>query len=313
MRPTRWELLSFILGFGGLALLPLGFGGHSYVFTIGFSALLYVALSLSWNILGGFGGQLSFGFAAFYGLGAYSTAFLVKAGWPLFPSYLIGGLIASVFSVLIGYPCFRLRGPYFLIATIGVAEAVRVIALNWESVSGGAMGISLPMIGTASRLPDYYSALFLAAVVLIVSYLIRESKFGLSLFAVKMDLDAAESLGVNSISKKILAHLVAAFFVGIAGGLYAKYALFIEPETVFGFHVSITMVLMPVVGGMGTLLGPVLGAVFFSIVQEELLVIFPTVHLLLYGLLLMVVVLFEPKGFVGLLQRAKIIRPQPFQ
>lgn len=309
---NRGIVIFFVL-LGLLALQPALLSGESYFFTLGFSALLFVALSLSWNILGGFTGQLSFGYAAFFGLGAYATALLVKAGWPLFPAYLLSGLLAAVFSVIIGYPCFRLRGPYFLIATIGVAEAVRVIALNWDQVSGGAMGVSLPMIGEASRVWDYYSALVLAATIFIISYAIRESKFGLGLMAVKMDIDAAESLGVNSTSRKILAHLVSAFFVGVGGGLYAKYTLFIEPNMVFGFGLSITMVLMPVVGGMGTLIGPVLGAIVFAVIQEEVLILFPRLHLLVYGLFLVLVVLFEPRGLVGLLLRMKIIRPQPFQ
>lgn len=313
MKRTRLEKWIFVIGLGMLALLPLAISRDNYIFTIGFTTLLYVALSLSWNILGGFAGQLSFGFAAFFGLGAYTTALLVKAAWPLFPAYLMGGMVAGAFSIIIGYPCFRLRGPYFLIATIGVAEAVRIIALNWDSLSGGAMGISLPMVGGASRLPDYFSALGLAAVALLASYLVRDSRFGLSLAAVRMDIDAAEALGVNGTNRKILAHLLSAFLVGIAGGLYAKYTLFIEPDLVFGFGLSITMVLMPVVGGMGTIVGPVLGALVFVIVQEQLLVSFPKLHLFFYGLLLVVVVLFEPKGLAGLLRRLKLVDAQPFQ
>lgn len=284
------------------ALLPV-VTGPSYAIRIGFLTLLYVTASLAWNLVGGVAGQVSFGFAAFYGMGAFSAAIGLINGLPFFVALLIGAAIALVFSVLIGLPTFRLRGPYFAIATIGVNEAVRVLMLNWESLTGGASGLNIPLTNAPEQIPQYYQGLVLAAAALAVSWRLMSSRFGLGLLAVKEDEDAALSLGVNALRSKLIVHAVAAIMVAAAGAMYARFVFFVHPNGVFAFSLSISFLLMPVIGGLGTLWGPVVGAVLLVFVQEQISVRYPDLHLYLYGALLVLIVIFEPGGLAGIVRR----------
>ncbi|HWT78141.1 MAG TPA: branched-chain amino acid ABC transporter permease, partial [Candidatus Methylomirabilis sp.] len=264
--------------------------------------LLWVATSLAWNLLGGIAGQVSFGFAVFYGLGAYTAAFGINAGINPYAAFVLGGLIAALGSVLIGIPTFRLRGPYFAIATIGVNEAVRIVMSNLE-ITGGASGYRLLMSGRFSQAEHYYTALGLASLAFFASWYVMRSAFGLALRAVREDEDAAADVGVHPFRCKLAVHALSAFLTGMAGGAFARYTAYIHPEGVFSFATSISILLMSVIGGLGTLFGPVIGAAVYSIVQEEMVVNFPQLHLLLYGALLILIVLFEPGGLVGLARR----------
>jgi branched-chain amino acid transport system permease protein len=268
-----------------------------------FITALWTTTSLAWNLLGGFTGQVSFGFAVFYGLGAYATALLINAGRSPWFAFLCAAAIAALASFLVGLPTFRLRGPYFAIATIGVGEAVRVIMNNLD-FTGGASGYRLVEAGPFRQLEHYYTALALVALAVFVSSVIASSKFGLALRAIKQDQDAAAAVGVNPYICKLWVHAIAAALTGIAGGVFARYALFIYPGGVFAFQTSISILLMPVIGGIGTVWGAVLGGVIFGVVEEQLVAKFPNIHLLLYGALLMLIILFEPDGLMGLLRRA---------
>jgi branched-chain amino acid transport system permease protein len=274
---------------------------------LGFLTFVFVTLAVAWNMLGGYAGQISFGYAAFFGTGAYVTAILWSRYHvePVLTLPFAGGA-AIVVALLVGLPCFRLLGPYFSIATIGVGEASRVLALNLDQLTGGASGLNLPL-DVPSKSWFYWSGLALAVVAVAVSAWVRASRVGLALFALRMDQDAAESVGLNSTLYKNVAHCVSAFLVGVAAGLYVVYFSYVHPNTVFGFDLSIGMVLMGVIGGVGTLWGPVLGAaIYFPIRQIVLsqsnLVAF---NLLVYGGLLIAIVLFEPGGLLGLLRRAR--------
>ena len=269
-----------------------------------FLTFLWITTSIAWNILGGFTGQVSFGFAVFYGLGAYATALAMGAGLSPYATYPIAGLVAAVASLLIGLPAFRLRGPYFAIATIGVSEATRVIMTNLP-FTGGASGYRIVEQGPFRQTDHYYSALVLAAVALVVSILVRRSRFGLGLRAIRDDQEAASDAGVNPYALKLAAHAVAAALTGAAGGVYARYALFINPEGVFGFQRSVLILLLPVIGGVNTIWGPVIGGSFYGVIEEELAARFPQLHLLLYGVLVILVILFEPGGVMGLLGRLR--------
>ena len=264
--------------------------------------LLWVATSLAWNLLGGIAGQVSFGFAVFYGLGAYTAAFGINAGINPYGAFVLGGLIAALGSILIGIPTFRLRGPYFAIATIGVNEAVRIVMSNLE-ITGGASGYRLLMSGRFSQVEHYYTALGLASLAFFASWYVMRSAFGLALRAVREDEDAAADVGVHPFRCKLAVHALSAFLTGMAGGAFARYTAYIHPEGVFSFATSISILLMSVIGGLGTLFGPVIGAAVYSIVQEEMVVNFPQLHLLLYGALLILIVLFEPGGLAGLARR----------
>lgn len=291
-----------------LTALPwLGLGpniGRLFFFTF-----VWITTSVAWNLLGGFAGQVSFGFAVFYGLGAYTAALAINAGVHPFLAFLAAGAMAAGASLLIGLPTFRLRGPYFAIATIGVSEAVRVVMTNL-AFTGGASGYRILERGAFHQREHFYTALALAAIAVLVSWALRRSAFGLGLLAIREDEEAAADSGVNPFASKLLVHALAAALTGAAGGVFTRYAAFIHPPGVFGFHISVAVLLMPIIGGVGTVWGPVVGGAVYGIVQEELIAAFPQVHLLLYGGLLILIILFEPLGVVGLLHQARRLLPK---
>lgn len=270
-----------------------------------------VILASAWNILGGFAGQVSLGYSAFLGIGAYTTVLLSLKGVDPFWTLAPGAVLAALFSVVIGLPAFRLRGPYFTIATIGVGEAVRVVASS-VSFTGGSSGLRMPA-GSFDFTLNYEAMAVLAVVTVAISALVKRSAFGHALAAIKQDIDAAEALGVGSTRFKLGAHALSAALVALAGSLYAINFQYIAPGSVFDFRLSLAIVLAPIVGGVGTVAGPVLGAVVFSTLQIKLLSI-PALrdsYLFLYGGLLILVMLYEPKGLVGLARRlaARVRRP----
>jgi len=323
-----WVGLAFLVF---LLWVPASEIAGGYLQTLCFLTFLYVTLSTAWNILGGYAGQTSFGHATFYGLGAYTTAILVLRGVPPLMTMPLAGLIAALYALMWGYPCLRLRGQYFAIATIGVGEATRLLMLNLDDLikdsellkgflqegvlTGGATGLMLPTPEDIKSyaVGFYYGAMGLMFAALLISWWVKNSKFGLGLFAINMDIDAAETIGVNTVYYKNLALMLSAFMVGICGSVYAQYMFYIDPQTVFGFPMSIAMVLMPTIGGIGTLAGPVLGAVVYIVVQDRILTAnlewgafklsLSSLHLLLYGGLLVLIILFEPKGITGLQRR----------
>jgi branched-chain amino acid transport system permease protein len=262
-----------------------------------------IVLASAWNLLGGFAGQISLGYSAFVGIGAYTTVLLADRGWNPWLTLPVGAALAVVFSVVVGLPTFRLRGPYFSIATIGVGEAVRVIAQGVE-FTGGSSGLRMPS-SAFNFLANYYGMAALALFTVGVVAWIRRAAFGKALDAIRQDIDAAEALGIHSTRYKLLAHAVSAALVGAAGGLFAMNFQYISPGSVFDFRLSLNIVLMPIVGGIGTLVGPVLGAVLFSYLQIKLLAspLLRDSYLFIYGGLLMAVMLFEPRGVVGLWER----------
>ena len=287
--------------FLALLLLPLSDPSANTVRLL-FTTAVWIIAGIAWNLVGGLAGQVSFGFAVFYGLGAYVTALMINGGRSPYFAFLGGIAIAVLASFFVGMPTFRLRGPYFAIATIGVGEATRVIMNNLD-ITGGASGYRILEKRAFSQIEHYYCAIVLMAVALAISSLIVHSKFGLALRAIKQDEDAAAALGVNPYLSKLWIHAVAAGMTGLAGGLYARYHAFIYPGDVFAFQTSIYILLIPVIGGIGTVWGPVLGGIIFGIVEEELVVHFPNIHLLLYGSVLILIVLLEPDGLIGLLRR----------
>jgi branched-chain amino acid transport system permease protein len=267
-----------------------------------FLTAVWTTTGLGWNLLGGMTGQVSFGFAVFFGLGAYSTALLMHAGHSPYVGFLGGAAIAMLASFFIGLPTFRLRGPYFVIATIGVTEAVRVIMNNLD-ITGGASGYRITEDKPFNPMEHYYSAIAAVTLAILVSTIIANSKFGLALRAIKQDQDAAADVGVNPYVSKLWVHAIAAGLTGIAGGIYARRAAFFYPGDVFAFSTGISILLMPVIGGIGTVWGPVLGGVVFGMVEEQISVKFPNLHLMIYGSLLIAIILFEPDGLLGLLRR----------
>ena len=295
------------LFFLGLLLLPVG-GPSDNVIRLLFLTAVFTTAGLGWNLLGGMTGQVSFGFAVFFGLGAYTTALFMQFGHSPYFGFIGGAAIAMLASFFIGLPTFRLHGPYFVIATIGVTEAVRVIMNNLD-FTGGASGYRISEDKPFNPLEHYYTAIVAVALAVLVSTIIANSKFGLALRAIKQDQEAAADLGVNPYTSKLWIHAIAAGLTGIAGGIYARRAGFFYPGDVFAFQTGISILLMPVIGGIGTVWGPVLGGVIFVIVEEQISVKFPNFHLLIYGSLLIIIILLEPDGLLGLLRRLYRLLP----
>jgi branched-chain amino acid transport system permease protein len=281
---------------GALAAAPLVLDPYSLnLLTLAF---LMIAGALAWNWMGGYVGQVSFGHAAMFGVGGFVAARLLLAAVPAPAAWLVGGLAAGVFS-LVAHPTLRLRGPYFSIATIGIGEASRLVFTYWERFTGGSSGLSLPIVAGGKE-ALYFWTLAFAALVAAASWAIRRSPLGLQLLAIKADVDAASDVGVSATFDQDLVLFLSGCVVGATGALYASYFGFIEPSDMFGFDRSISFVLMCVIGGIGTVLGPVLGAVVFVVLREFLLASYPQLYLGLYGVLLVLIILFEPLGLTGL-------------
>jgi len=285
-----------------LAAVPLA-APSANVIKLLFLTFVWMTAGVAWNILGGFTGQVSFGFAVFFGLGAYSSALAINAGLNPYPAFLLAALVAVLASLLTGLPTFRLRGPYFAIATIGVSEAVRVIMENL-GFTGGASGYRIVERRPFHQTEHYYTALALVILAVCVSIRVRHSRFGLSLRAIRDDEDAAADCGINTYVGKNQAHAVAAALTGAAGGVFARYAAFIHPAGVFAFHTGIVILLVPIIGGLNTIWGPVIGGAVYGVIEEELVANFPQIHMLLYGALVLLIILFEPGGVMGLIEKA---------
>jgi branched-chain amino acid transport system permease protein len=292
--------LAFAAAVAALAAAPFVLGLSPYTHNLVTLTFLMVSGALAWNWMGGYVGQVSFGHAAMFGVGGFVAArlMLLEPPSPAPLAWLAGGLTAGVFA-LGAHPTLRLRGPYFSIATIGLGETARLVFTYWEDFTGGSSGLSLP-IDVDAKYRLYWWGLGLMALVAAASFVIRRSTLGLQLLAIKADVDAAGDVGVNATFYQDLVFSLSGAVVGITGGLYASYFSFIEPIDMFGFDRSIAFVLMAVIGGVGTIFGPVLGAIVFVLLRQFLLASYPQLYLGLYGLLLILIILFEPLGLSGL-------------
>jgi len=257
---------------------------------------LYVSLASSWNILGGYGGQTNLGHAAFFGLGALSTRLLWMAGWPLAASLLVGASLAVAFALLIGLPAFRLRGVYFAIGTLALGQILYITVGN---VLSQISSLRPQDLATYQLAPRYFLFLGLAVLTIGTAYVLVRSRFGLGIMAVREEEDAAESLGVSALRHKLLALSVSAFLAGLTGGGFAYYHVGYYPQFHFGPEWTFDSMMMAYIGGTGTIVGPVIGAVFFVVVRELLALKVANVHLIVFGILFILVVLFMPGGFVG--------------
>lgn len=263
---------------------------------------LYVSLASSWNILGGFTGQTSLGHAAFFGLGSLLARELWTGGFPIIPSILAGGLLAVLFALIIGAPAFRLKGVYFAIGTLALAQILNVTVGNvFPTISA----LPLDMLKSYQLTPRYY--LFLVMVIIVVgsAYALAKSRRGLGMMAVREEEDAAESLGVSALRHKLLALVISAFFTGIAGGAFAYYHVSYYPQFTFSPVWSLDMLTMVYIGGTGTILGPIIGALFFVVMKEFLVLNVGEYHLIVFGVLFILVVLFLPGGIISIWKLGK--------
>jgi len=294
-----------------LALVPL-FSPPAYFLSMLYMVFLYVVLSESWNIIGGFAGYLSFGHVAFFGLGSYTTAFLMKQ-FSLSPvatilSSIPAGMVAAIIALVVGYPCLRLRGPYFAVVTMCFAFVVHMVIQNIDLL-GGVEGLWLPAMKKSIlviRSLFYELMLGLMILVILIVRRIERSKLGMGLMAIKEEEEVAQTLGIHTPRLKIIAFGLSAFFPGIAGGLHAYYLTYISPEIVFDVMISILIVLMVLFGGGGSWIGSLIGAVSLSLINELLTTfIGAEIARIIYGFLFIGVIIFMPNGVMEFLRRLK--------
>ncbi|MCE2467333.1 MAG: branched-chain amino acid ABC transporter permease [Caldilineaceae bacterium] len=313
MAQVRARLARLGQGWGGLglwwlllavlALYPYTGVTHLTLF-LGSQVFVLVILASNWNLIGGMTGYVDFGHAVFFGIGAYvmgilvtKSPLLISPEWGFLQALPVSGAAAAVFALLIGLPTLRLKGPYFSIAMLGTFVAMREIVRVLRPLTGGGVGLNLPPV--LNRLGDYYLMLVLMGLVVSVMWWIRRSEFGQSLIAIREDEIGAEMRGINTTLHKILAFMIAAFFTGVVGGFWAWQNTFIDPDVVFIETRTVEMVMMSMLGGLGTVWGPPLGAVVIYVLQTVVWGRLFGIHLLALGILMVLLVLFLPEGILG--------------
>jgi len=300
------SLIVLVVGLALLAGFPL-LSPPIYFLSLLFTMFMYMALAQSWNILGGYVGYISFGHAAFFGLGAYSTALLARA-IDLSPFFFapLGGLTAALFAALVGYPSLRLKGPYFAVLTVLYATLLQTFIVNIQAL-GGATGVwvkPLPVDIATNRTVFFEVMLALALIVTLVARRVEGSKFGAGLVAIREDEYVAQAVGIHSPFLKLWAFVLSGFLAGVVGGVYAYFISYLHPDFSFSIQISLLVVLMALFGGTRSWHGPIVGAVVLSVINELLTTfIGAEVARILYGLLFVVLILFMPNGIYEYLKK----------
>ena len=298
--------LSAILCLGGALLFPILFR-DPYFLHMGILVGIYGLLSISLNLLLGYTGQLSLGHAAFFGVGAYlSSLAYLNLGIPLWGGVAVALAGSGLLGFFVARLAFKLRGAYFVIMTIGIAEVLKLVALNWVDLTKGPMGltdIAAPEIHLGfitldfgQKMPFYYLVLFFVILTFVLQNRLVNSTFGRSFIAIRENEDLAESVGIDAFKYLVIVVIVSSSIAGVAGSLYAHYVSFIDPG-VFAFFISVNAVMMAIGGGQGTQAGPLLGAVLFTLIPEWLRV-FGDARMAVYALMVIFIVIFMPKGML---------------
>ncbi len=290
------------IGLALLALLPL-LGLSSYWMHIAILVIMWSVIGMAWNLLGGYCGQVSFGHAAFFGVGAYTAGMLYSklgiSGWWGIPASVV---VVALFALLLGYICLRLRGPYFALATLAIGVIMRIVAENLVGVTGGDLGIMLKERTWVEKIWYYYVILLLAIAAFVAVKQVIRSKLGYYFVAIREDQDAAESLGINTTLYKTIALVLSGVITGLAGAFYMNYMGYIDPKVVFALHdISIITIMVVMVGGAATSVGPIVGALIMVLLAELIRSIpkLGTAHHTFFGVLLIVIIIFLPNGIVG--------------
>jgi len=298
MVAINWKKISaVVIGLLILILVPmfvnLGTGIMNQLVTL----FMYILLAQSWNLIGGYTGQINLGIAAFFGCSVMVTHFAWVAGVPIIISILAGSLSTIVFAVIIGIPTLRLKGMYFAVGTLALTQALQVIMQNIFNRSIAAPGKFVQSYNINTR---YYLGLGLVALVMVAIYFIRWSKLGLAFMSIRDDEQAAQVTGVNTFKYKVISLLISAFIAGLAGGLYAYFRLyFYYTSDIFGHSWTFSSIMAVIVGGAGTLFGPVLGAIFLVILGYIFSLTLGQANLIVFGFLFIIVMLFMPQGLMG--------------
>jgi len=304
------KALKVIIGLSVVAaLLPFATNNPTHL-NLAILVLMAAQLGVAWNLLGGYAGQVSLGHAAFYGLGAYtSTMLLLNFGINPWLGMLLGAVVSALLSLGFGWSCFRLKGHYFAMATIAVAEIVQIVFTNWE-YAGSAVGLTVPMTQRgwgamvfADKAPYYWLALALLALTLAATLAVERSHVGFYLRAIKDEPDAARSIGIDIARYKQIALSLSAFFTALGGSVYAQKELYIDPNSVLSTSLSIKMALVAILGGVGTLFGPVVGAVVLTVIEEGTRIVFGGTgrgtDTIIYATLIIAIAVFYPNGLLG--------------
>lgn len=304
----RRDLIGAAIG----AALLVGYGiysGDLAMINILGQVFMYVVITQAWNILGGYGGYFNFGIVTFFGVGAYTTALLFHFyGLSPFLTAPLAGLSAGLLAFLIGIPTLRLRGAYFAVVTMIITFAMQIFVLD-APLTQGALGVYLSPLDLTPRGTEqlFYFVFFGCAIAATgLVYAIQQSNFGWALVAIREDEDAAEIIGVRTTAVKWLANALAGFAVGVVGGIYSLRILYIEPTTTFSLDISLNVVLMAVIGGVGTWQGPIIGVPLVLLVAEALRVtVTSEVNRVIFSLIVIVMALYAPRGIMGLTRRLR--------
>ena len=267
--------------------------------------VMAAALAQAWNLIGGYTGYPAFGNVAFFGMGGYATAILMtRVKVDFVPAVVAGGLLAALYATVLGFPVLRLKGHYFSIATLGIAEATREVVANWTDLTGGGTGITLPISPLRPQQFNqfmYFAMLAVFAFGIALTFVVMRSKLGYGLVAIREDEDAAKSLGINTTLFKVAAFALSALLTGLAGGVYAYWNSSLIPEDAFSIDYTLRSILIAIIGGPGTLFGPALGAVAFEFLRNFLWDRFPGLQFIFLGLTMVLVIIFIPKGIMEFL------------
>ena len=300
MRRSPWRAAVVALAVVIAVLAPFLVGRYSLRFLT--SIVMFAGLAVSWNIIGGLAGYFSFGHAVFFGIGAYAVAIaMTKAGLSFWVGLGLAAVVATTFAVVIGLPVLRLKGHYFALVTLGIGEVVRGIVSNLTTLTGGGGGLSLPIYpGGIDVIYRTFYLLMLGTLLasLVTVYAILHSRFGYGLLAIREDEDAASMIGVPTTRYKITAFALSAMFFGIFGGIYAYWLTYVEPGDVFDIKISVLTLIMALLGGVGTFLGPLIGAIAFQVLSEVLWHRLLDFHTAFLGALMIVIVMFFPRGLM---------------
>ena len=311
---TNKNMAYILFGFLGFLILFPFLSPSQFLLHLMIMIFMHAVISQSWNIIGGFSGQISLGHGAFFGIGAYASSFFyVEFGLTPWIGIIIGILICAVIAILVGIPMLRLSGHYFAIATLLVGISFQVIFQRWDLV-GAASGLWIPLTSEdsyfamqfhSSKAPYYYLFLIFFVIIFFITWLISRSKLGYRLRAVRDDAQAAQSLGIDVAKHKIIAFAISAMMMAPMGSLFAQYILIVDPDRMFNFEISIIALLISVLGGIGYVWGPLVGTIILIPLAEYARIFFGgtggAVDLMVYGIVLMIICVFKPSGIISLL------------
>jgi branched-chain amino acid transport system permease protein len=297
----NWLALAVVAAL--LAALPLV--GNNYALRLATTVCMYSVMAQSWNFIGGLAGYPSFATAAFFGLGAYASAILQNHGVPMVPAWACAGLAALLFAAFLGGAILHLRGHYFAIASLIVAEMLREIVNTLPDFTGGGKGINLPLLKlsvTGQAQFFFYAMLALAVLTVASAIVLHRSKLGFGLRCIQQNESAADIIGINTYAYKTAGFSLSAVFVGVSGAIYASWVNYIDPPDVFDVLISVKPMVMVLLGGLGTIFGPSIGAVILLLLEEAVWRNFLTIHVAALGVIIVVLVLFLPNGLLALIR-----------